>query len=182
MSLWRPLSFQPPWSEVGVHPCHCVLVEVEVSFQELALFLSHGFYRSNSNHQTQDIWQQATWPSGHLTGSSVAFSTCGILWDPECFRFQRIWVFFFLRNSYPRFILYFPQTVQLYIMILTFPNRINSSLIIGRMNLLCWWLNSKHVHKIPFSFCMHIYIKILETCQCFLSTMLYLKFFHKRSS
>lgn len=97
MSLWKPLSFQPPWSKIGVHACHCVQVEAEGSFQELVLFLLCGFYGSNSNHQAQVIWQQATLPCGHPTGSSVAFSTCGILWDPECFRFQRILRFFILR-------------------------------------------------------------------------------------
>lgn len=96
LSLWKPLSFQPPWSKIGVYACHCVQVEAEGSFQELVLFLLCGFYGSNSNHQTQVIWQQATLPCGHLTGSSLAFSAWGILWDPECFRFQRILRFFLI--------------------------------------------------------------------------------------
>lgn len=90
--------------------------------------------------------------------------------------FREFWDFFNLKNSCPSFILYFSKTAQLYIMILTFQNRVHSSWIIGRMNLLCWWLFSKHVHKIP-SFCIHSYIKILETYQCFLSMMLYLNSF-----
>lgn len=126
---------------------------------------------SSSNHLAASNF--TLWPSDRLK--------CGIfnLWNPvrsRMFQISENFEIFYLKNCCPSFILYFSQTVHLYIMILTFQNRIHSSWIIGRMNLLCWWLNLKHVHKIPF-FCMHSYIKILETYQCFLSTMLYLNFF-----
>lgn len=127
---------------------------------------------SNSSHLAAS--NLTLWPSDRLM--------CGIfyVWNPVRSRMFQIsenfeFFFFYLKNSCPSFIFPTHCTAIYYYAYLSKQNKL----------ILDNWENEPSLLMAKFeacpqntlSFCMHSYIKILETYQCLLSVMLYLNCF-----